>query len=117
MILSELVHTSQRVAETPRRLEKIAALAELLRRLAPAEIGIAVAYLVGETPQGRIGIGPAAAYAARPTEAASSPGLTLADVDTALQSLIKVTGAGSAAQRKQIIGALLTRATPRAARS
>jgi DNA ligase-1 len=112
MLLSEIVHTSQRVADTPRRLEKIAALADLLRRLALAEIGIAVAYLVGETPQGRIGVGPAAVYAARPAEAASAPALTLADVDAALQSLVKVTGAGSAAQRKHILGALLARATP-----
>ncbi|HEY7799705.1 MAG TPA: ATP-dependent DNA ligase [Hyphomonadaceae bacterium] len=112
MLLSELVHTSQRVADTPRRLEKIAALADLLRRLAPAEIGIAVAYLVGETPQGKIGIGPAVVNAARPAEAASSTALTLADVDAALQRLVEVTGAGSTAQRRQILGALLSRATP-----
>jgi DNA ligase-1 len=111
MLLSELVHTSQRVADTPRRLEKIAALAELLRRLAPAEVGIAVAYLVGETPQGRIGVGPAAVYAARPVEAASSPALTLPDVDATLQRLVEVTGGGSASQRKHILGALLVRAT------
>ncbi len=111
MLLSELVHTSQRVADTPRRLEKIAALAQLLRRLAPVDLGIAVAYLVGETPQGRIGVGPAVVNAARPGQAASSPALTLTDVDAALQELVQATGAGSTAQRKQILGALLARAT------
>ncbi|HEU5284529.1 MAG TPA: hypothetical protein VFU53_11990, partial [Burkholderiales bacterium] len=112
MLLSDLVQTSQRVADTPRRLEKIAALAELLGRLPPGEYGIAVAYLVGETPQGRIGVGPAAISAARPAEAASSPALTLMDVDAALQRLVEITGPGSTAQRKQILGALLARATP-----
>jgi DNA ligase-1 len=112
MLLSELVQTSQRVADTPRRLEKTAALAELLRRLAPAELEIGVAYLVGETPQGKIGVGPATVYAARPAEAASCPTLTLTEVDAALQRLVGVIGAGSTAQRKHILGALLARATP-----
>ena len=55
--LADLVATSQQVAGTPARLAKVAALAELLRRLAQDEIEIAVAYLCGETPQGKLGLG------------------------------------------------------------
>jgi len=111
MLLSDLVETSRRVAGSPRRLEKTAALAELLRRLAPAEIEIAVAYLVGETPQGRIGIGPAMISGAMPAQAAAAPALTVTEVDAALQRLVEVSGSGSGAQRKHILGGLLARAT------
>ena len=59
MLFSELVATSRRVAETRSRLEKIAALAAALRRLAEDEIETGVAYLSGELRQGKIGIGSA----------------------------------------------------------
>ena len=48
-LLSDVVSTSRRVAETPSRNAKIAELAACLRRLAPTEIEIAVGYLSGET--------------------------------------------------------------------
>jgi len=59
-LLATLADTSRRVAATPARLAKLRELAALLAELAPGEIGIAVNYLSGEIPQGRIGIGPAA---------------------------------------------------------
>jgi len=43
-------------------LEKIAVIAGFLSRLKPQEIEIAVSFLSGQTPQGRIGIGYAAIY-------------------------------------------------------
>src|SRR5947208_6895479 len=57
MRLADLVTTSRRVSETRSRLEKISALGNLLRRLAPEEIDIAVAFLSGQLRQGRIGLG------------------------------------------------------------
>ena len=63
--LADLVATSQQVAGTSGRLAKVAALAALLRRLAPDEIEIAVAYLSGETRQGKLGLGYAALRDAR----------------------------------------------------
>ena len=56
MLLAEVVEASARVAATPARTAKIAALADLLRRLAPDEIEPAVGFLVGEPRQGRIGV-------------------------------------------------------------
>src|SRR2546423_3865690 len=44
-------------APTPAPPAKIAALADLLRRLAPDEVEPAVGFLVGEPRQGRIGVG------------------------------------------------------------
>src|SRR5436309_10054510 len=57
MLLIEVVEVSARVTATPARSAKIAALADLLRRLAPDEVEPAVGFLVGEPRQGRIGVG------------------------------------------------------------
>ena len=57
MLLDELVAASERVAATRARLEKLALLAELLRRLRPDEIETATAFLAGELRQGRVGLG------------------------------------------------------------
>ena len=57
MQLQALVDVSIAVSRTRSRIEKIDRLADLLKRLPPDEISIAVAYLSGALPQGRIGIG------------------------------------------------------------
>ena len=84
MLLSELVATSERIGATRSRREKADLLAALLRRLGPAEVGIGVAYLAGELPQGRIGVGPALLGDAVPGEAAAEAALSLAEVDATL---------------------------------
>ena len=83
MRLADLVATSRRVAETRARSEKTGALADLLRRLGPDEIDIAVAYLSGHLRQGRIGLGGAALRSAMPGSGAAEPTLTLVEVDAA----------------------------------
>ncbi len=110
--LAELVETSERVAATPGRNAKIAAMAELLRHVAPSEIPIAVAYLSGETRQGRIGIGPTLLRDARPGAFVDSKPLTLDDVDAALRRMSTASGAGSRTERAQLLSELLARATP-----
>lgn len=111
MLLADLAEASNRVAQTSRRSEKIAALRECLRRLNPAEIGIAVAFLSGETVQGKLGIGPATILRPRDAAPASVPMLTLNDVDRALAQIAGATGAGSTAVRQRLLGELLGRAT------
>jgi DNA ligase-1 len=85
MQLAELVETSHRVSATPRRSEKIAALAACLRRLPPEEIGVGVAYLSGEPRQRKLGAGPATILQARADSAATAATLTLAEVDGVLE--------------------------------
>jgi DNA ligase-1 len=110
MLLAELVAVSRSVAETPRRNEKTAQLADLLRRLTANEIEIAVAFLSGRTRLGRIGTGYAALRdAAGP--AAAEPSLTLQDTDRALQRLSETAGRGSAAARRELLGHLFGTAT------
>jgi DNA ligase-1 len=82
-----------------------------LRRLAPGEIAIAVAYLCGETLPGRIGIGYAALRDAARDRDAPGSSLTLADVDEALRRLAATSGKGSARARAAQLEALFTRAS------
>jgi DNA ligase-1 len=106
-----LAETSRRVAQSPGRNAKIAALAACLRSLAPAEIPVAVAYLSGETPQGRSGVGYALLQSAMPASERHGPPLMIEDVDAALAAIAQTSGAGSKAARTQRLAALLARAT------
>ncbi|HYU01493.1 MAG TPA: hypothetical protein VEK85_14030, partial [Gemmatimonadales bacterium] len=56
MRLADLVATSQHVALTSSRLDKVALLAGLLRRVEPQEAEIAAAYLCGELRQSKLGV-------------------------------------------------------------
>jgi DNA ligase-1 len=112
MLLFDLVTASRRVAATRSRTEKIAALADFLRRLAPEEIETAAAFLSGQPRQGRIGLGPAAVRAAlAETAAAAAPALTLGEVDAAFTAIAAAAGAGSTGERARRLRALLAAAT------
>ena len=111
MLLHDLVTTSVAVAAASSRLAKIDHLAALVRRLAPEEVDIAVAFLSGEPRQGRIGLGPAAIWGARPPEAAGTPVLRLVDVDEAFERVAALSGPGSANERVRLLRDLLHRAT------
>jgi DNA ligase-1 len=115
-LLSALVDTSQRVGASSSRRTKISELANLLRILQPEEIEIAVNYLSGELPQGRIGIGYAAVQAATADRlgadrVAATATLTLADVDRSLSALATQSGPGSAERRATILRDLLVQST------
>jgi ATP-dependent DNA ligase I len=110
MRLHDLVATSAAVRDNRARLAKIALLAELLERLAPAEVPIAVGFLIGWPRQGRLGIGWATLARARPPVAAT-PELSLLEVDAAFSALKAVQGPRSAAERQRLLGELLARAT------
>lgn len=110
MLLADLVETSNRIANTSKRLEKTDLLAGLLKRLAPEEVEIAVAFLSGGARQGRIGIGHATLRNAN-GPAAATPSLTLGDVDRALDELANVQGRGSEQRKRELLNGLLTRAT------
>ncbi len=109
MLLAEIAEVSQAVATTSARLAKIDMLAAALREAGPLEVPIAVAYLSGELPQRQIGVGWAALRDGFPPAAA--PTLGLAEVDAAFSAIGAVTGKGSAAARKALVGELFGRAT------
>jgi DNA ligase-1 len=112
-LLAAVVEAADAVAATRSRLRKRAALAALLRRLDPDERRLGVAYLSGELPQGRIGLGYAAVRGLRgalgpPPE---TPRLTLAAVDAAFQAIADASGSGSAGRKRDGFGGLLGEAT------
>jgi DNA ligase 1 len=109
--LAQLVATSGRVGATAARLAKVRELSALLMTLQPEEIGLAVQYLSGELPQGRIGIGGSMLRAVATEPAAPESTLTLAEVDGALEALARTRGAGSGARREQALRQLLGRAS------
>jgi DNA ligase-1 len=110
MLLSELVRTSESVAATSGRLDKIAILAAMLGRLDPAEVSIALGFLTGWPRQGKLGIGWAAVSSARP-QASTEPTLSLAEVDDALTRLQSTRGKNSAAERSRVLSELMERCT------
>ena len=111
-LFATLAETSQRVGATSSRLGKLRELSTLLAGLAPEEIALAVHYLAGEMPQGRIGIGPANVSRAAAVEAARSATLSIAEVDRRLAALAGTGGAGSAARRAEQLHELFSLATP-----
>jgi DNA ligase 1 len=108
--LLQLVTASRAVAETPRRGEKVAILADLLRRVSPAEVEAAVGLLTGQPRQGRIGVG-WATLAATSVDPASDASLTVGELDDALGELAELAGEGSQRRRGGVLHALLARAT------
>lgn len=109
--LALLSTVSRRVGATSSRTAKLKALAECLRQLAEDEVRVATRYLSGELPQGKIGIGYAALRTARQATAIEVPQLTIAAVDTALNKLASIRGAGAAAKRMRALEELFTQAT------
>jgi DNA ligase-1 len=110
MLLADVVATSEAVTATSRRTAKVAALADLLRRLSPAEVEPAVGFLVGWPRQGKIGIG-WATLAAVTAPPADEPTLSVLEVDDVLDELVAIAGSGSTAARQQRLHAMLSRAT------
>ena len=109
MLLSEIAEVSRTVAGTSARLAKIETLAGALRAAGPVEVPVAVAYLSGELPQRQIGVGWAALRDG--FAPALTATLTLSDVDSAFSAIGAVSGKGSAAARKALVGELFGRAT------
>jgi DNA ligase-1 len=109
--LANLVAASQRVGSTPARLSKVRELAAFLRTLQPDEIEVAVHYLSGETPQGRIGIGFSLLQTAASKATADAATLSIIEVDRGLTAIVGIRGSGSAAGRAQVLSELFSRAT------
>ncbi|MFL6139198.1 MAG: ATP-dependent DNA ligase [Frankiaceae bacterium] len=109
MLLADLADVSAAVAADPARSRKVALIAEALRRAAPEERPVVVTYLSGELRQRRTGVGWATLRDGAPP--AELPSLTVGEVDATFEALAALAGAGSAAQRRRLVGGLMARAT------
>ncbi len=110
MLLTELVDCADAVAATTARTAKIESLAALLRGTAGPEAGVVAALVAGDPRQGRIGVG-WATVAALEAVPAPEPTLTVADLDTLLDTVEGASGEGSTQRRLDLLGAFLARAT------
>src|SRR5918911_1201134 len=109
MLLAEVVETSNAVAATSARGDKIERLAACVRRLEPTtEAAIGVAYLSGQLRR-QIGVGYASLRDAPPAAATAS--LSLVEVDAALDRVGRQAGKDSQAQRRRLLNHLLSNAT------
>lgn len=107
MLLSNVVETSQRIADTAKRLAKIDLLAVLLRQLRGEEIDIVVSFLSARTRQGRIGVGYGAIRDAA-AEPAANATLEILDLDRAFAEIAATRGTRA---RVELLHRLLARAT------
>jgi DNA ligase 1 len=109
VLLRRVAETSEAVAATSARLVKVDRLADCLAAMVPDEVGVGVAFLSGELTQRQIGVG-WASLRALPVPAAE-PSLTLGEVDRAFAEIGTQSGPGSQAARRQLLAAVLARAT------
>jgi DNA ligase-1 len=109
-LLADVVTASRDLTDTSSRSAKVAILAELLGRLEASEVAAAVGFLAGVPRQGRVGIGYSTIYGIEGGPA-PRPSLTIDDLDRAIAEVQGMTGSGSAASRRRILGELLGRAT------
>jgi DNA ligase 1 len=110
VLYGDLVAASKQVAATPKRSEKVASLAALLKATPAEEIEAAIGLLIGWPRQGRIGVG-WATVANVQVDPAGESSLTIHDVDIAFSRLAVTVGSGSQAERARVIGALWAAAT------
>jgi DNA ligase-1 len=108
--VEEIVAASADVARTRSRNHKVSVLAGCLRAMTVEELPIGIGLLAGRPRQGKIGLG-YAAIAEVEAAAAAEAALTLQELDRRLDEIATVRGAGSTTRRRELLGALLHRAT------
>jgi DNA ligase-1 len=111
MRVFELATTSELLAKTSKRTEKLKVLAELIARSEPSDRGLVALYLSGVIAQDKLGVGYAQLGSLRESPAAPEPTLEVRDLDSTLSEIAAIRGAGSAARRLELLRALLARAT------
>ncbi len=109
VLLARVAATSDAVAATSSRREKIALIAATLAQADPDEVALVVRYLSGELRQRRTGLGYAALRDLPPP--APTATLELGEVDATFQRLAELSGPGSTTARRTALAALMSRAT------
>ena len=109
VLLADLAATSAAVAGTSARTGKLILLADCLRRAEPDDVEPAVAYLSGDLLQRRTGVGWASLR--EPPRAADVSSLTVVEVDTVFTDIAAMSGPGAQGRRRDLLTALLVRAT------
>jgi DNA ligase-1 len=109
VLLAEVAAASAAVAATSARTRKVELIAACLRAAADDEVPVVVAYLSGELPQRRTGVGYRSLADLPPAAAPAT--LTVGEVDAAFAAIAACAGAGSTGERRRLLGGLFGRAT------
>lgn len=110
MHLQSLVELTDRLRATTRKNEKVALIADFLKKTAGGETALSALYLTGSLPQGKIGIGGRMLQAAFSEEKRSPPALTLREVDDCFSRMADDSGAGSSGRKIEALRGLFRRA-------
>jgi DNA ligase-1 len=110
VLLAAVVDISREVAATRSRKAKVRSLAGLLAQLEPGEVRPVTAFLAGELPGGRAGVG-WSALSGVDAEAAGEPELSVAEVAATVDELRATSGSGAQRNRADLLHGLLARAT------
>ena len=110
MLFAELANVSDLVSQQPSRKRKIARISALLVKVDREEAYAALKYLVGELPQGRIGLGYSTVAKVK-TPPSTAATLAVLDVQRALDTIAATKGGGSRRRRNELLVALFARAT------
>jgi DNA ligase-1 len=106
---AEVARVSREVAGTSSRSRKTALLADFFREADAEDVPVAIAYLAGRLPQGRLGVG-WQALRDRAAPAAEAR-LSVREVDAALTAVGAVSGQGAQAARRALLQELMAAAT------
>jgi DNA ligase-1 len=109
VLLADVARTSAAVAATSGRNAKVALLAERLAAARPDEVAVVVAYLSGDLPQRRTGVG-YRSLAGLPGPAVDET-LECLDVDSTFSLIAACAGSGSTGERRRLLADLFARAT------
>jgi DNA ligase 1 len=109
MEFARLVSVSRQVAATRARTTKRNLIAALLSQAEPDEVELVTAYLSGTLRQRRTGVGWRGLADLPPP--ASSAGVSIAEVDAALEEMAALAGPGSGTARREAVSKLFARLT------
>jgi DNA ligase 1 len=110
VLLVEVSRAVDTVTATTARRDKIARLAATLATAGPGDLPVVVRYLSGELPQRRTGLGWRSLQDSPPP--AATPSLSVAEVDATFAAAQDESGPGSQGRRRELLHALMARATP-----
>ncbi|HET6338767.1 MAG TPA: ATP-dependent DNA ligase [Polyangiales bacterium] len=111
MRVFELATTSEQLAKTSKRTEKLKLIAGLLARADVSDRGLVSLYLSGSIAQNKLGVGYAQLGSLREHAGATEPTLEVSELDAVLSEVAAIRGAGSAGRRLELLRGLLGRAT------
>lgn len=108
MRLGQLVEISERISATPRKGQKLALIAGLLRQARGHERFVVAHYLSGRLPQGRLGIGWKTLESANADLCSTPHALSLQEIDRYFEAISQDRGAGSTERKVRLLREVLS---------